>query len=181
LKRTDGSLDHDKAEIMLSKLLSKVSNQDLTAALHAAEDHTRRRLLSRSKSNTESLLQASNIPTSLIPRATVLLDRVGALIGVPVGVFRSDDELGTLLRVQTSELSGGHRAVLERHGVGSQLEVFGYKLFHLVEQLSDRQLWRKQWNTLSPRPQTEDDWIEAIMRMDIAQFLTFFAAIMHPT
>lgn len=166
---------------MLSKLLRKVSNQDFTAAERAAEDRARNRLLSRSVISTESLIRASNIPTSLTTRATVLMDRLGALIGVPAGVFRSDDELGTLLRVQTSDLSGADRAVLERHGVGNQLEVFGYDLFHLVKQLSDQQLWRKQWNTLSPRPRTEDDWIEAIMRMDITQFLTFFAPIVRPT
>lgn len=107
----------------------------------------------------------------------VLLDALGAHLGIDPRVLRASDKLGDVLGVAKSELqlSQEEASEWEKWGFEERLEPHSYELLETLQQITTQEGWRAQWNTLSAPPRSDDQWLNFIMGMTIADFVSFFS------
>lgn len=152
----------------------------LKRILEKAKVGARTRLASRSVNPLEQLLGAAQLEGDRAAAGTTLLRELGIVLGADPRLLRADDILQDLLRVNLSQLAldANEARAWSRHDLRNQIEPFAYELMALLERLATKDGWRSQWRTLQPRPRSEDEWLDRIMRMNVAEFIAFFSAAM---
>jgi hypothetical protein len=160
------------------KLMDRLFANDLKRVTARAEEHVRRRLDERPVLAVEMLLDQCDLELELRPRATVLLELLGKVLRVHPGALRPDDRFSRLLCVDGDELGPEAAEVLARYSPQNAIGVFGYDVLHILETQSDPLLWSKRWSALPGSPKGEDEWIDAILEMTVADFLRFAAAML---
>lgn len=146
-----------------------------------ARDRVAGRLAVRSALAPAAILSECEVDELDKEAARSLLLELAGIVNVEPGHFRADDLLGKLLRVTREELDPAPTAdAWRRAGLTDQIEVFGYDIMSMVERLSTKAAWRRKWQELSPRPRSEEDWLNRIMSMTLGEFLRFFAATARP-
>lgn len=160
---------------MLVRLLRKLTGADLTEAMAMATRLVQERLRNRGQIDLNELVAMCDLPEQHRDNAKLLLRRVAGVIGVSPECFRNGDRLGDLLRIEVGELDERSLAVLSSYGLQDRVEVFGYDMLQLLEKLCDDTVWARLHSVLPRRPTNEDEWLDAILAMDLCAFVRVFA------
>jgi hypothetical protein len=140
----------------------------------AAKARVRDRLRERPKEPITNSITAQ-IPASDSKTATTLANDLAVLIGVDVEHLRAGDRLRNILRVHTDELPENVRPLVPRVGLGDVVDPFAFSLLDFVEKRIGKDRSRMQRPAFMPRPKNEEQWIERILDMTVADFLTALA------
>jgi PAS domain-containing protein len=140
----------------------------------------RGRLAHRAPRPLEDLLAAAHLVGQPAVAATILLNELASLVGSDPGRLRPDDVLRDLLTVDVHELGldADEASSWATHGFRDHIEPHAYDLMAMLERLSTRDGWLAQWRTLDPRPDSEEEWLDHIMGMRVADFAAFFSGTM---
>ena len=97
------------------------------------------------------------------------------MIGVDADHLRPTDRLGDIFRVDATELPQDMRPLLRKFVSGDHMRVFGFEVFDLLERriAQNRSILEKP--PFVPTPKSEDEWMERIMGMTVAELLSVLA------
>jgi hypothetical protein len=163
---------------MLTRMFHGLANTEFHQASAAAQRLARDRLASREPVPVDRLIEECRIEARFSSRASRLLRTIGEAIAIDPRLLRPDDRFGEILSVSHAELGPEASAVLTKNGITGPFEVHGYDLFDALEKIADTKEWIQQRAELSDPPQSEDEWLDRIMRMTVCEFVNYFAPTM---
>jgi hypothetical protein len=159
-------------------LIARPSNR----SLRKIERLARARMVSRLESR-EPIPVARIVQESLpgngqhAERANALIISLAKLLQVEPTSLRPDDRLGELLKVTAEEIPEVSLDEWDHTGLKKFIVLGAYDLMHLVEAWSDRKSWSRKRDSLVQPPRNEEEWLDLILDMSVADFLRFFAPL----
>ena len=97
------------------------------------------------------------------------------ILDVGVAYLRAGDRLRDILRIHRSELPANAQPLMEKLGLKDIADPFALDLLHYVEKRIGRDSTRLTRPAFRPPPRSEDEWIERIMDMTVAEFSSALA------
>jgi hypothetical protein len=143
--------------------------------IHLAQEAIRKDLLEREASAPRDLVSA--VPSEHRDAAAKLLASLESALEIDVRKLRPEDRMGDIFRVPRAKVPALD-SEWKRFGLADYVEPFAFDILTIVERLSTKSGWIRQRQQLRSPPQSEDQWLDAIMEMTVAEFLAFFAAAM---
>jgi hypothetical protein len=145
-----------------------------TTLLKAAEARVRERLRQRP---TISLVESvvGDAKSKEADRIRALASELAEVIGVESGRLRPAETLRHALRVHRDELGSEIGALMAKVGLDDVVDPFAFALLDLAERKFRERPTRAEHNVFAPLPQNEDQWIERILDLQVADFLRALA------
>ncbi len=142
--------------------------------LKAAEDRVRERLRERP---AVPLVQAvvGSSDREQISAVSSLAAELGVVIGTDVRHLRATETFREALRVRREELASEAGALMPRVGLSDVIDPFAFDLLDLAERKFREKPSRVQDKVFAPLPKNEDEWIERILDLTVADFLRALA------
>lgn len=103
---------------------------------------------------------------------SALAGELSKVIGVDARHLRASETLRESLRVRREELASEIGELMPRVGLGDVVDPFAFDLLDLVEQRFREKPSRVERAAFAPKPQNEDEWVERILDLTVADFLT---------
>jgi hypothetical protein len=135
-----------------------------------------RRLATRETWPLEMLVSQAGVKEPLDRVGLRILETVQQFTELPVGRLRPTDHFADIFRVQMTELAQHGIGAVRGRNLGEHVDTFVYEWLEAAEACSTARGWRLQRLTLPKPPRKEDEWLDAIMEMTVAEFLRFFSA-----
>lgn len=163
---------------MLRRALEAFWGHKSSQLYKRAKEVARDRLRVRPELSASEIVASCPIPVGEARSAERMLVALGKVVQVKPGQFRADDRLGDLLTVDISSLTQG--LPVNTDGDPTQkIEVLGYDIFAMLEEVCDRSRWRAQMTSNGLNSRNEDAWIDHIMQMTLSDFLLFFGPLVR--
>lgn len=106
---------------------------------------------------------------------SALAGELSRVIGVDASYLRASETLREPLRVRREELASEIGELMPRVGLGEVVDPFAFDLLELVERRFREKPSRVERAAFSPMPKNEDEWIERILDLTVADFLITLA------
>ena len=135
---------------------------------NAAKARVRAKLRDREGGASPTDLSRREIPNEVKEELSELLD-------VDIAYLRAGDRLREILRIHRSELPADAQPLMEKLGLKDIADPFAIDLLHYVEKRIARDSTRLQRPAFRPQPNSEDEWIERIMDMTVAELSSALA------
>ncbi|GAC1418074.1 MAG: hypothetical protein NVSMB53_17110 [Gemmatimonadaceae bacterium] len=143
-----------------------------TRLLESAAALVRERLRHRPPTETSEVGKESGAALRNGSRAD-LLEEFALIIGVEASCLRLDDRLQDALRVERHELPADHQRLMSKLGLRDVIQPFAIDLLDFVEQRIGNDHARLA--RFQPWPKNEDEWIDRILGMTIADLIDALA------
>lgn len=160
----------------ITSVVSSYLNRHVRSVETAARIHVRKRLLSREPITLNNFLAQSSIPNEFQPGAVLLLSRFAAVLGVAVEFLQPAETLRDLLRVTQQDLAFD-ALEWEKTGLSDHIDVFIYDIFEALQSTCDAIKWKQRRLDLPHPPQSEEEWIEFLLPLQLRELLQFFAPL----
>lgn len=140
---------------------------------NAAKAHVRARL--RDRPIVPVIQGVGEKGLALVPQTEALIQILAKLIGVDVNHLRIEDQLRETLRVHRNELPVSIQGLMTKVGLTDVIDPFSFDLLNFVEERISQDQRRLERPSFLPSPKDEEEWIDRIMDMTVAQFLQSLA------
>ena len=145
-----------------------------TKLLRAAEAQVRERLRQRPMIPLVESVVGSAGPEDE-SKVSSLAAELAEVIGVDVGHLRPSETLRESLRVHRDELGSEIGMLMPKVGLDDVVDPFAFGLLDLVERKFRERPTRVESQFFAPTPKNEDDWVERILDLTVADFLRALA------
>ncbi|MBX3134186.1 MAG: hypothetical protein KF689_12465 [Gemmatimonadaceae bacterium] len=145
-----------------------------TKLLRAAEAQVRERLRQRPMIPlVESVVGSAGLEDE--SAVSSLAAELAKVIGVEVGHLRPTETLRESLRVHRNELGSEIGKLMTKVGLDDVVDPFAFGLLDLVERKFREKPTRVESVFFAPAPKNEDEWVERILDLTVADFLRALA------
>ena len=131
------------------------------------------RVRAKLRDRAEGSHNLMNVPRIETPHAAT--KDLATIVGVEAVHLRPDDRLRDILRVHRTDLPPDAQPLMERLGLRDIADPFAIDLLHYVENRIGRDSARLRRGPFTPQPQNEEEWIERIMGMTVAELSSALA------
>lgn len=145
-----------------------------TTVLTAAEALVRERLRQRQVMPLAKAIVGEGDDERAVSLGSIASE-LGTVLGLDAGYLRPNETFRESLRVHRDELGGEVRGLLPKLGLRDVVDPFAFELLALAEKRFREVPARATHTAFAPIPKTEDEWIERILDMRIADYLRALA------
>lgn len=142
-----------------------------TKVSNAAMARVRDRLRDRPKLSVAGSI-ASQLPAPDSMKVAAIANELAALFGVDVEHLRPSDTLRDLQRVCRDELPADIQPLMARIGLKDVFDPLAFDLLDIVEKRMGQDRSRLLRAPFVPAPKSEEEWIDRILDMTVADFLS---------
>jgi hypothetical protein len=142
--------------------------------LRAAESRVRERLRERPKAPLLEAVVGGSGQEQISAVASLAVE-LSLVIGTDLEHLRASETFREALRVRREELSSEAGALMPQVGLSDVIDPFAFDLLDLAERRIREKPSRAQQEVFLPAPKNEDEWIERILDLTVADFLRALA------